>query len=303
MKYSSCYIPRLLYWIAALSFTSLRLKIGILKEKFWYSRKELKENVKVLTKRIFFKTGVNQFLKMFLKCSCLLKKQSKWNWNSPLWKTSKWDALKFKHNFPSPEPKCSQSQYFTDISTLTKNSFTIGHGTLSSVSARNAITRKRNWKIPREKSNQAGLQRWGAGGRSVWRARLPPAAEQQVSTCSWHSSAAVGPHHLLLLLRLAVHDVCCSGKPTLPRTLQDASAISYSRLARAARSNAAFVAQHCIAERLQSASSMPVRTHYSCTIAEVSPGATAKLQLFISYLISRSHFFLVGDTKTRINGN
>lgn len=137
---------------------------------------------------------------------------------------------------------------------------------------------------------------------SVWRMRLLPAAVPQVSTCFWHSSAAVGPHLLLLLLGAAMHGVRCSGKPRLPRTLWDASAISYSRLARAARCNAAFVTQHCIAERLHSVSSMPVRTHYSCTIAEVSSGATAKLQLLISYLISRSHFFLVGDAKTRING-
>lgn len=67
--------------------------------------------------------------------------------------------------------------------------------------------------------------------------------------------------------------------------------------------NAAFVAQHCMAERLQSASSMPVRKHYSCATAEVSLSAAAKRQLFISYLTSRSHFSLVGDTKTSIKGN
>lgn len=39
MKYSSCYIPRLLYWIAALSFTSLRLKTGILEDKSRYLKK------------------------------------------------------------------------------------------------------------------------------------------------------------------------------------------------------------------------------------------------------------------------
>lgn len=170
----------------------------------------------------------------------MLNIRSKWNWNTPLWKMLKWDALKFRHNFLSPEPKCCQNQCFMDITSMPENSFTIGFGTLSSVAARNAITRKKSWKIPTEKSHQAGPQRWGTGGSSIWRPRLHPAAARRVSTCSWHSSAAMGLHLLPLLLRVAVHDVCCSGKPTLPRTPWDASAISYSRLARAARRKCCF---------------------------------------------------------------
>lgn len=95
-------------------------------------------------------------------------------------------------------------------------------------------------RYPEKISHQARPQRWGTGGSSIWRPRLRPTAARRVSTCSWHSSAAMGLHLLPLLLGVAVHDVCCSGKPTLPRTPWDASAISYSRLARAARRKCCF---------------------------------------------------------------
>lgn len=84
------------------------------------------------------------------------------------------------------------------------------------------------------------------GGQQRLEVPASPTATRRVGTRSWSFSRSV-------------HDVCCSGTAAAP--LRDASAISYSRLARAARRNAAFVAQHCMAERLQSASSMPVRTH------------------------------------------
>lgn len=178
-----------------------------------------------------------------------------------------------------------------------KNSFAemwpaIGVGTPSNVSARNAIPRKERDKWCQAAA--AGQKRRGMGTEGL--GFLPwPCAGAVPAHCSGPAAGLSSSRYFAwcTLLREV------SGAPA-------ASGCICAQLLPPSRGcwpNAAFVAQHCMAERLQSASSMPVRKDYRCTTAEVSLGAAAKRQLFISYLTSRSHFSLAGDTKTHIKGN
>lgn len=141
----------------------------------------------------------------------------------------------------------------------------------------------------------------GATWDGDWRAGLSAAAVWRGSTCTLLRPSSRSEFLLLLrMMHLMMHAAAQSQR------CSPASGCICAQLLPPSRGcwpNAAFVAQHCTAERLQSASSMPVRKHYSCATAEVSLSAAAKRQLFISYLTSRSRFSLVGDTKTRIKGN
>lgn len=169
-------------------------------------------------------------------------------WNFYSWKASKWENLKFTNNFLFPEPKCCQNQYFMDISTLRENSFTMEFGT-SSISARNAKTETEVERHAEKKHPQLEKQRCKCSVR-VPRAPAVPCASPVPApgTAAW------------LGHRCPVPSWGGSGEPG------DPSVLSYSRLAGAAGPNAAFVAQHCPAERLQlllNACQSTLGLHYS----------------------------------------
>lgn len=231
----------------------------------------------------FVKTGANQFLKTFLKIK-QIKIKSKWKTvTSTLEKTSKWETLKFINNFLFPEPKCCQNQHFMDISTSRENSFTTEFRT-SSISARNANTEREAERHAEREHTQLEKQRCQAVSVCPGLLQCPVPAQ----SCSWHSSEAVPS--------LPCPQLGGSGEPG------DASVISYHRLAGAAGPNAAFVAQHCPAERLQlllNACQSTLGLHYSWGFAWCH-GKTVPI-----YPLPYFQFALLraGHTKTRINGN